>query len=418
MASKKAKLGVSTMKLAKPEDGEYVVWDTELKGFGLRVRPSGKRTWFVQKRVNQKERKFTIGDTSLFGPDAARRKAGEILQSIAAGNDPAVERAEAKRKAATVADLLDMWMEDHVKPSCGARTIDEYRSKIDLHLTPHIGKIAVTSLSNSDVKSMMQKMSSRPTTANRAYEALRACFRWAGEFEHIDPDSVDRPFRSVKRNRLRQRKAYIKAAELALILAAIDEHEKPGDAAKSGCDAIKVLALSGARRDEIRTACWRHFYGDRIVLTEHKTDEYDDERTILLTAAASEIIERRRKPEAGRDDPIFAGRDRLASRRLPVSKQYIQKLWRRILSTAVENGFTRLAEIEERWGSLHIHDLRHSFASIGLASDLNLAQIGELLGHRNAATTARYAHLLEEAKLQAHATVSDAINAAITKSGG
>ena len=158
--------------LQAPAKGEVVLWDSALKGFGLRVRPSGEKTFILCYRPNgggrgQPYRKFLIGRYgSPWAPEQARKKAEAVLLEVRNGGDPAAVKREL-RSAETVADLAGRFLSDHVEAKRKSRTATEYKRLIDKNILPEIGSVPIHQLSPKQVDRLHQRLKGTPYQANR-----------------------------------------------------------------------------------------------------------------------------------------------------------------------------------------------------------------------------------------------------------
>lgn len=345
------------------------LWDSTIKGLHLRVFDSRRSFYLFYRPKTGGQRKPKIGDHGSITLAQARKVAREMLVEVAAGGDPAADRAEARAEP-TVADLwAEYWKRKAAKKKSSINDDRHWR----LHIEPRFGRMKVKDVTYAMVDDLHKEMADTPTEANRVLATLSTMFNFA----HRPLEWIERnPAHGVERNKERKRKRYMKGEEAAKIAEILHREAKDSPASVA---FLYLLILTGARRGEIAKAKWSDLHGNRLVLGEHKTDHTGDERYIYLPPAAMEVLERLPRT-SGTITGILTP----------------QKLWERI-------------RIEADCPDLRMHDLRHSFASAAIAAGLSLAQIGELLGHRSTQTTKRYAHLVEEAATAAAGLAADRI---------
>jgi len=371
---------------AEPGDRPRFVWDETLRGFGLVVHPTGRKVYVVQYRNPQKRtRRIALGPHGSMTPEEARRMAAAKLAVAHSGRDPAEEKKAAER-ALTVAELAERYIEEHIpkKKDSSAR---EDRRILDTYVLPALGPRRLGDVTASDVAKLHLSMRSTPFMANRVLFLLSTLFnlaeRW-GLREH-----ADNPCRHVQRFRERRRKRFLSMEELQRLGQALTAVEREATASRVAIAALRLLALTGARRGEILNLAWEHvdLAGGRLHLPDSKTGE----KVILLDDHAVSLL--RSLPKAG--PWVFP-----SSKKPGAPLHDLRKTWQRVLDKA---------EISR----VRIHDLRHTHASVGAASGLSLPLIGSLLGHRRAATTERYAHLVDDTQRAAARLVQQQIGRAM-----
>ena len=371
---------------AEPGDRPRFVWDETLRGFGLVVHPTGRKVYVVQYRNPQKRtRRIALGPHGSMTPEEARRLAAAKLAVAHSGRDPAEEKKAAER-ALTVAELAERYTEEHIpkKKDSSAR---EDRRILDTYVLPVLGPRRLGDVTPSDVAKLHLSMRSTPFMANRVLFLLSTLFnlaeRW-GLREH-----ADNPCRHVQRFRERRRKRFLSMEELQRLGQALAAVEREATASRVAIAALRLLALTGARKSEILDLAWEHvdLAGGRLHLPDSKTGE----KVILLDDHAVSLL--RSLPKAG--PWVFP-----SSKKPGAPLHDLRKTWRRVLDKAEIN-------------RVRIHDLRHTHASVGAASGLSLPLIGSLLGHRRAATTERYAHLVDDTQRAAARLVQQQIGRAM-----
>ena len=353
----------------RPNQG--VLWDSELPGFHVIARESGRKSFYLRYRTRaNRQRCPKIGD---FGPmtlDKARKTARDWLGMVSDGGDPAGMKVSAK-SAPTIKDLAQRYMEEHA-PNKKERSQQEDARLWSSFIIPKFGVRTVAETGQSDIVSLHSQLKDRPTTANRVLALLSKAFNLA-EYWGWRPQNSN-PCRHVTRYKETKRRRYIMPDEAMRLGAVLDEYEKWGGQYQRTAALIKLLIFTGARLSEIMTAEWSWIDYGRCVLV--LTDSKTGAKEIVLPPPAMEVLNRLKTHDETGSRFIIPGKDPTR----PLSSP--KKGW---------SSICRRAEIE----GLRLHDLRHSFASAALASGASLPQVGELLGHASAETTKRYTHLMK-----------------------
>ena len=149
------------------DDHDLFVWDDGLPGFGVRVKPSGVKSYILQYRNRHNiSRRYTIGRDGIIGAERARAKAKSLLAKVQDGADPAAERKEA-REAHTVADLADRYMAEHAEVKKRPRSVESDKTLLRLHVLPTLGRKNVAALTRADVTGLHHSLKAKPGAANR-----------------------------------------------------------------------------------------------------------------------------------------------------------------------------------------------------------------------------------------------------------
>jgi integrase len=368
------KISKSSVDAAEATTKELILWDSLLPGFCVRVRPSGRKFYWCKFRINGKQRWKQLGEHGPMTPTQARREAKVVLDSVARGLDPS---GRGEGDVVTVEDLCKRFMEAH-GPDLKDRTSGEYQRWIDNHIVPALGKLPLAEVNHKDIEAFHRSLRNKRTTANRCLAVLSSMFAWA-DVQGLR--EADNPCRKVKRFKEQAKERFLTNSERQRLFDVLDKHQ---DAEPYVVAAIRLLAYTGCRKNEILTLQWDHvdFENKCLRLPDTKTGK----RKVVLNAPALAVLS-----SLGRVDGnphVIVGRH---------GKGHLiglQRPWDRI---------RREAELPD----LRVHDLRHSVASWGVAAGLSLPQIGGLLGHRSSATTAKYAHLADDVLRQAAEAVGD-----------
>lgn len=358
----------------------YTVWDTDMKGFGLRVSTNGRKIFVVRYRtIGGADRLMVLGALGVFTPEEARERARLMLAEVATGGDPH-QMKMGHRHEMTVSELCELYMAEGTalkKPS----TLQIDRIRIDRHIKPRIGRMKLSDVKRADIQRLMIDIGAghirggaTPHTRGGKHAAARTVGLLGGIFTFaMDRELITtHPTRGVKRYSDNRRDRFLSPKEMARLGDVLIEMEK------DGCDPrhisiIRLLLLTGARKNEIARLKWSEVDFDRGIL--RLQDSKTGPKTIRLGAPAVRLL-------AGllANGNVYVFPDRRHPKR-PVAN--LDWAWVNI---------RKRAEMED----LRIHDLRHSFASAGLAGGEGLPLIGKLLGHSHISTTSRYAHLADD----------------------
>jgi integrase len=392
---------------AASRDVDYFFWDTDVKGFGLKVSLGGKKTYVCQYRTAGgrvgRTRRFTIGrHGSPWTAEMARDEARKLLGSVAHGEDPAAAKQSLKRRM-TISELCDQYAA-HGCPLKKPHTLVTDVSRIKRHIKPLIGNRYVEELTRGDVIKFLQDIANGSTkldektrlrgrsivrggkgTASRTVGLLGAIYSYAISCEIVEHN----PVRGIKRFPDKKCMRFLSQQEIVRLGNALRKASEEGENEKAVA-IIKLLAFTGARKGEIEKLKWFEVDLDKHFL--RFADSKTGQKIIPINQAAVAVIAAQRPREgspfvfpADRSDGFFEG---------------LPKIWRRV---------RKIAGLED----VRIHDLRHSFASVAVAGGASLPIIGALLGHKDTATTQRYAHLSADPLRAASQAVGDAIAMAL-----
>jgi len=388
-----AKLNTTTIsrrtveRLAAEKDTVY--WDSELLGFGVRAYPTGRKVYVVQTRADGRDgKRVTVGRHGVITPEEARRRAAHIISRIKAGEDPIPEPQAAEANGPTVAELAETYLEEMVAVRLKPASARSYRSTIETHILPALGRRRALALDHAAVSAFHHALSSTPAAANRAVEMLSRIYRAAEERELIPEGS--NPCGQVAMNRQRRHERFLTDGEFRCLGRVLDEAEADGGAMAHAAVAIRLLLLTGCRKGEVLKLRW-----DDIDLSAREMrlrDAKTGPRTVQLSPAAAEVLARAPRVE---DNPYVVPGMRPGSRMAD-----LQRPWERIRQRAGLDG-------------LRLHDCRHSFASRALALGESLPTISRLLGHSHIQTTARYAHLARDSVHESARRVSESVEASL-----
>lgn len=394
------------MKLTKrsvdkivPGEKDAFHWDDELKGLGLKVTSAGKKIFVLQSRLNGGLKRFTIGTYGApWTADAAREEAKRLLGEIVSGHDPHEEK-RSRRHDITINELAELYWEiacAHKKPL----TVTNEKGLMKRHIAPLFGKMKVKEIRRADVQKFVNDVATGKTaakvktkarglarvtggkgSANRTLGLLSSMLSFAVEHEY----RTDNPALGTKQFKLKQHDRYLNPEELERLGRALDVAEDNG-ASLFAVAAIRFIAMTGCRKNEALTLQWSWIDFDHSIakLPDSKTGQ----KVMHLGASAIELIQS--LPRMVGSSLVFAS---ASGGDTPIS---LYKVWNDIRTDAA------LAD-------LRIHDLRHNFASLAVSSGQSLYLVGKLLGHSQAQTTQRYAHLAPDPLRDAANDVSDMI---------
>jgi integrase len=402
----------------RPQTKEFAVWDFKLSGFGVRVRPTGAMSYIVVYRAGPGRgapvRRYTIANVGKTTPEAARRRAKLILGAVAHGHDPAGEKAT-ERGTLTVSGLADRFMSEHVEQKRKPGTAVFYRHLLDKVIKPELGATKADKVTRTQVARLHGKLKATPFQANRVLAVIGSMYAFAGRSGAV-VEGIN-PARRIEQFKEHRRERFLTGGELERLGSAIREAETKGipwdvDEGKPkakhlpkakhrftkigpfAAAAIRLLLFTGCRLREILHLKWEQVDLERglLFLADSKTGR----KTVILNAPALAVL---------------TGLDRLGSYVVPGDdpekpRADLKRPWEAVAKRA-------------RLEAVRLHDLRHTYASFGAGGGLGLPIIGKLLGHTQASTTQRYAHLDADPLRRASEAIGVQIAAALDgKRGG
>jgi integrase len=392
------KLTKRTVDGAEIKAARYTLFDAgadAVKGFGLRIYPTGQKSWVFEYRAGDggrraAKKRVKIGSAGDITPEKARKLADKYRAQVMLGNDPALEKSK-RREAPTVKELVEAFLSDHIAPKRKAATLHQYKDSLERIVIPAIGSLKAKDVTRADIARLHLKLRGTRFLANRMVAVVGSMYSF-GARRGLVPEEVN-PARRIERYSEDRRERFLSVEELERLGAAIREAETVGvpwiiNAGKKtkhvpkdnrfsiigehAAAALRLLIFTGARLREILDLKWEHVDFDRglLLLPDSKTGR----KTIVLNAPSLEVLSKLTRIGVY----VIAGDSAGTENEKPRSD--LKRPW------AVVSGKAGLSGVR-------LHDMRHTFASFGAGGGLGLPVIGKLLGHAEARTTQRYAHL-------------------------
>jgi integrase len=368
------KLTKRIVEATLPRDKDFILWDSEISGFMCKITPAGRKSYFLYYRTKDKrQRRPKIGDHGVLTAEQARSIAQQWLLQISQGKDPSLEKKEV-RVIPTIKELSEQYMREHA-PRKKLSSQKEDKRLWEQFILPIFGSMKVTALDRSDIAKFHHSLQHLPTTANRVLSLLSKAFNLA-ELWGYRPNHSN-PCLHVKKYKENKRERFLSQGEVSRLMTALDQEEKEC-ANPWHLYAIRLLLLTGCRLNEILTLKWAEvdLENNCLRLRDSKTGK----KLVYLSSAAIDILN---------DIP--------------------QKVGNPFVICGSKEG-SHLVNLQHPWQCIRakvgledvrIHDLRHTFASIAASNGFSLPIIGALLGHTQAQTTARYAHLIGQPLIEA-----------------
>lgn len=404
------RINLQTVKAAKPQSKRYVIWDAAVKGFGLRVSPEGRKTYILKTRFKGRQVYVTLGEHgSPLTPDTARDKALVALGQAKGGIDPVAAKRASDHADKTVKDLCDEYLADaeagrvltKFNATKSSGTLASDKGRIHRHIIPLIGRKKVQEVNKADVERLLRDVAAGKTamlepspnkhgrilvkggrgTASRTIGLLGGIFTYAISKGYCS----DNPVHGVQKYKDAKKERFLSPEELKALGSALTKAEAE-EKDLYAIAAIRFLILSGCRKAEALNLRWVDV--DRTHSCLRLPDSKTGPKVVPLGLAALQLLNDLPRVK---DNPfVFPGH--VAGRPFVGLPRFFKALCK-----------------DAKISNLRIHDLRHSFASVGVTGHLGLPLIGALLGHKDAKTTARYAHLADTPVKSAANQVSKSI---------
>ncbi|WP_424982060.1 tyrosine-type recombinase/integrase [Maritalea sp. S77] len=386
------KLTKTLVEGLEPSTKDIVKWDSEVKGFGVKVSEKGTKSYFVYYRTTSgQQRRPSIGRHGTFTVEQARKIARQWLAEVALGKDISAIRQN-DRQAETVNQLAQRYLKDYAEIHKKPRSIQTDKANIENHVIPLIGKMKVKDVTRADIERLKldiregktaRKLSAKPRgrrqirggegIANRVLALLSKMFGCAIDWNL----RTDNPAMGIKKFRENKKDRFLSEAEIGRLLEALDTADRVPKELPAATAGIRLLLFTGLRVGEIVNLDWQHVDMARgtIFLPDSKTGS----RLVPLNSMALDVLK-----SLYRDQQSGLVLESSAAGK-PIA---LTRPWYRIRESA---------QIDK---TATLHSLRHTFASHSVMTGQSLAQAGSLLGHKSAQTTMRYAHHLLEAQRQ------------------
>ena len=366
-------LNQSRVDRLKPRNSTYDIRDTDLKGFGIRVLPSGKKSYFLQAQYEGRRRWTRIGDADAMPEAEARSQARTLLTGLRKGqkSGPA-QLADIAFEA--VADEVFAYYRRHWKPRTLVVNLNYYENNI----LPWFKGRPIAGITRQEVLEWFESLHAKPASANRSLPVLSVILRQAEAYGYRPEDS--NPCKDIKRYRRRARERFLSPDEIYRVVEVLNRYDETRPAQ---ADFIRLLLLTGCRKGELLTLKWRDYREGKLFLRDSKNGP----RTVWLSSAAREVLDRLPRKSAWVFPSHWGNLDHLSD---------ITDFWRDVRTEA------DLRDVRP-------HDLRHTYASIALMHGETVLTIGRLLGHDHPGTTLKYTNFADAAAREAVDTVSSVL---------
>ena len=363
--------GLLIRRLHPPASGNRIVYDAEVKGFGVRITAAGSIAFVLRYVSDGRERRFTIGRYPDISPTAARDIAVGLQQRISGGFDPLEARADI-RTAPTIADLCADYLERHAVPRKRATSLRNDRAMIDRRILPRLGMFKVASVRRTDIEAFCLSLRDTPYLANRVLALLSAMFGLAVAWNW----RPDNPCKGVSRFHEERRDRRLSGEQLRRLAGALESCRS-----RRSANAVRLILLTGSRPTEVLAATWDQFDLENGTWTKPGDErKHTRQDPVLLSAPAITLLAAMAREAAaggdGRSPYLFPGN-------APDSPlRDIKRAWRGICDAAGLDGF-------------RLDDLRHSFAGHRESTGLPLERVGRRLKRTKVAITRSHAYFCQ-----------------------
>ena len=341
----------------KPRNSVRNLRDGALKGFGVRVLPSGAKRFFIHSQTDGRRIWKIIGDADTLSLDEARRRAKDVLVAIRR-RDEAPALCDETRFESVAEEVFRNYGRNW-KP----RTLKVNRDYLRNQILPWFEGRQIAAITRADVQRWFASLRATPVAADRSAPILSVIMREAETYGYRPEDS--NPCAGIRRYRRRGRERFLSGQELRRLALTLERHEarRPRHVA-----FIRLLLLTGCRKSEIATLPWSAYREGHLFLPDSKTGP----RTVWLSSPAREVLEQ--LPQTGKWVFPSVRTDR------PLCVYTFDVFWREVR-----------AEADLR--DVRLHDIRHTVATHAVMRNVPLPVVARLLGHRNSSVTLRYAHV-------------------------
>ena len=341
-------------------------WSDKIKGFGMRLYPSGNKSFVLSYRVNNRKRLMVLGDFGILTVTQAEDKAKKELSKVIDNIDP-MEGRDIRRKAGTFEQLASDYIERYAKPR--KKTWEQDQARLKKHLLPKFGTLPALSITHNDLAKFHSKIGkTRPYEANRLIELLAVMFK-KGIVWGLLPDDFKNPANNIEAFREHKRERWVTPEELPRLAESIDQEQNPYVRG-----AIWLYLLTGLRKNELLSAKWEYIDWDRKELNLPDTKSG---KPLHLPLSSEAITLLEGIPRIENNPYILIG---LKEGQHLVN---INKPWGRIRARA-------------KVDDVRLHDLRRTVGSWLAQSGNSLHLIGKVLNHSNTATTEVYARFAQD----------------------
>ena len=338
----------------KPKKAILDVRDTELKGFGIRIMPSGTRRYFIHSQHEGRRLWKTFDDADTVTVAQARHRARAMLAAYRNG-ESTDSQIEKDVLFETVAQEVLVHYERLWKPG----TLKVNRIYLRHQILPFFAGRMISAITRQDVAAWFRSLHAKPAAANRSAPILSVIMQKAESWGYRPENS--NPCVGIRRYRETRRERFLLPEEYRSLAAVLARHQSRHPLHFA---VVQLLILTGCRKSEVITLKWVDYREGKLFLPDSKTGP----RTVWLSQAARDVLDGLPR----KDRWVFS-----EGKSKPV---HLVRFWQRVRSEAGLN-------------DVRLHDLRHSYASVALQNGETILTIGKLLGHATASATLRYTHL-------------------------
>ncbi|MDE0046746.1 MAG: tyrosine-type recombinase/integrase [bacterium] len=347
----------------RPRKAAIDIRDANLRGFGIRVYPTGRKRYFIHSQFEGQRVWKVVGDAANVSLDEAREQARVMLAAV-----------RDDKQVSSQALLFEVVAEEVFRRygrNWKPRTLAVNRSYLANQILPWFQGRPITCITNADVREWFASLYATPVAADRSAPVLSVIMAQAETYGYRPEGS--NPCTGIRRYRRQGRQRFLSEAEVRRLGRVLEHHEADDPMYVA---IVRLLLLTGCRRREIVTLHWKAYREGHLYLDDSKTGP----RMVWLSSPARLILD-----ERPRISPwVFPSTT--TNRSVEVST--IQYFWQRLRS-------------EAGLPDVRLHDLRHTFASMAVMSGENILTVGRLLGHNDPGTTLKYTHLANDAAAEA-----------------